>query len=504
MYFSSIKLRLDPKRSKKIKIMQKINLMLIGCGLHAENMYIPLVKESTSATLVSVVDLEDKKADIISFLDKQEVKPASLFFLKKASLLGNFELSENNKDELNKIVQDFQINAVIISTEPLSHKTYMEWALQNNLHILIDKPITVQEEASTNETQAIKILEDFESLVNLYEKKLIEKPGLVVSCVAQRRYHPAMQFMKDNMMDVYNKTNCPVSSMSLLHADGQFRLPKEINNERYHGYIEGYGKCSHSGYHFFDIFNWFTKDTLKEKHIDKAKIYADFYRPADFNNLIRTQDYQKVFGDNYSDYTKSQKEVETFPTGELDANISVTLMSGKLKVTMANIFLIHNSFSNRSWLEANKDLYKGNGRVKHESYIIEQGPFQSIHYHCYQGIPESDVSSEEQQVGPGTTLHSEVYIFRNHKLVGGKNFEKVNFGPETSEQIPWHNGHRFKARKDCFEEFLLGIEGKISSKNMLSNLISHREGTILMSGSYLSAAREYNNKDGIVYMPYYI
>ncbi|PIP61576.1 hypothetical protein COW99_03565 [Candidatus Roizmanbacteria bacterium CG22_combo_CG10-13_8_21_14_all_38_20] len=31
-----------------------------------------------------------------------------------------------------------------------------------------------------------------------------------------------------------------------------------------------------------------------------------------------------------------------------------------------------------------KDLYKGNGRLRHESHFIEQGPFQAISFDSYQ------------------------------------------------------------------------------------------------------------------------
>jgi len=41
-----------------------------------------------------------------------------------------------------------------------------------------------------------------------------------------------------------------------------------------------------------------------------------------------------------------------------------------------------------------EDLYKSNGRVKHEYHNIQQGPFQNIQVHSYQKEDKQEESNE--------------------------------------------------------------------------------------------------------------
>ena len=114
--------------------------------------------------------------------------------------------------------------------------------------------------------------------------------------------------------------------------------------------------------------------------------------------------------------------------------------------------LLHGGFSRRSWSEPRKDLYKGNGRVRHEYYSIHQGPFQSIKYESYQSdqIDNEDLK-ESGQVGG--ELHSDVLIFRNSKMIGVDlpPMEKIQFGIANKCSLQGYSrGHQEDARKDKF------------------------------------------------------
>ncbi|MCA9107816.1 MAG: hypothetical protein KDA83_20565, partial [Planctomycetales bacterium] len=61
--------------------------------------------------------------------------------------------------------------------------------------------------------------------------------------------------------------------------------------------------------------------------------------------------------------------------GEVDVNALITLLADDTVVGHASLNLLHNSFSRRGWLLPAADLYKGNGRVKHEHFRIQVGPF---------------------------------------------------------------------------------------------------------------------------------
>jgi hypothetical protein len=58
--------------------------------------------------------------------------------------------------------------------------------------------------------------------------------------------------------ETQQKASCPVTNI-ITHCDGMWCLSIEIIHQRYHSYSSGYGKVSHSGYHFLDAVYQFIK-----------------------------------------------------------------------------------------------------------------------------------------------------------------------------------------------------------------------------------------------------
>jgi hypothetical protein len=224
--------------------------------------------------------------------------------------------------------------------------------------------------------------------------------------------------MKEKITEVFVKTNCPITSVQTSHSDGQWRTPDEILDESYHGYNLGYGKCSHSGYHSIDIINWLISSTESPlKKITDVDVFTSFLRPKDFVHQINYSDYEKLFPGflktskySYDDFVNKTKKF-----GEIDAFSNFTFKSfGKIQ-TLASMNLIHNGFSQRGWLSSSeRDLYKGNGRIRQEQYFIEQGPFQSISLIAYQS--NQICEKEEDLFSMGGEFHLELHVFRNSNL----------------------------------------------------------------------------------------
>ncbi|CAM5730741.1 hypothetical protein SMICM304S_00746 [Streptomyces microflavus] len=81
-------------------------------------------------------------------------------------------------------------------------------------------------------------------------------------------------------------------------------------------------------------------------------------------------------------------------------------------MTLGSINLVHNGFSQRGhFTPARANLYKGNGRVRHESHTIQQGPFQAIHFHSLQTLGGD--THDGDAYGIGSQGHVEVHVFRN-------------------------------------------------------------------------------------------
>ena len=489
--------------------MKKINLVLIGCGRHSKRIYLPLIKKyqkNFRINLKAVIDIDDKKNLVEEYLNDFKFDCKKLF-LKDYKLKNDYTLKKSQIYEINSFIKNMDIDSVIISTDPNSHKAYSLWALDNELNILIDKPICARNNASFDIKEAKKILSDFEEIEELYYIKKKQKKELIFSCMAQRRYHPAMIRIKKEIKNGFFATNCPISSITMLHSDGQWRMPNEILYEKYHGFNEGIGKCSHSGYHFFDIISWFLDDDLgKNKKYDQITIFSNFVRPMDFLSQINYSDYNNLFGEEFRN-SHNKKTFDKISNdkrlGEIDAFINYCFLSKGKKLTSVNLSLVHNGFSTRNWFYPKKDLYKGNGRVRHESYIIEQGPFQSIHYHSYQSEQILSKKKKKKSIA-GDEFHSEVLIFRNSKFFkNSKSFERIDFGSISPNDLKGYSrGHQEEARGNCFVEFFEAIQGIIEPLEMISTIEKHKRGVSLMSGAYMSACKELEGKNPLIKLEY--
>ena len=254
--------------------METPNIMLIGCGPHAKRVYVPKLKEIESEfgiKLKAIVELKEKQEDILTFASKY-FENINYFFVDKFEKNFKQSLPEKVENRLNSIIAKENINSVIIATDPLNHMQYALWALKHNLHILMDKPISTYDNISNNVEQAEQLKKDYELLVESYSGD----KAFIVN--AQRRFLPQFQIVQDLVNEISSKYGMPITSMQSTHSDGQWRLPYEVLKFKYHPLL-GWGKVSHSGYHFIDMASKIVKDSFKEanKNFDEISL-EDHYK----------------------------------------------------------------------------------------------------------------------------------------------------------------------------------------------------------------------------------
>lgn len=198
------------------------------------------------------------------------------------------------ESRLDDIVMNEKINSVIIATDPLNHMQYALWALKHKLHILMDKPISTYENISNDEEQAEQLKRDYELLVKSYSRN----QAFIVN--TQRRFLPQFQIVQDLVNEIANRYGMPITSMQSTHSDGQWRLPDEVLKLKYHPLL-GWGKVSHSGYHFIDMATKMVKDSFKEanKRFDEISVFTKFIRPSGVLLQQNQKDLQKIFGEVY-------------------------------------------------------------------------------------------------------------------------------------------------------------------------------------------------------------
>ncbi|MFJ3673403.1 Gfo/Idh/MocA family oxidoreductase [Streptomyces sp. NPDC090106] len=472
------------------------NVLVIGVGPHARRSHLPALAAGQRDGLVGTVRGVDVlgAASVRTALDSDDgprevpVTPIEPF------PAGEHPLPQAVRQTLDGLVARCGIDAVVVATEPAFHMVYARWALDRGLSILLDKPLGVRAHASTDPVQAGAILTDVDDLIAHYDRARRHHPDVLVSVQSQRRYHPAFWRLRDLITEIAEATGCPVTSVQSFHSDGQWRLPDELLDLDYHGYSRGYGKCAHSGYHFFDIIPWLlAAGDASNKTADAVRVHAEVTRPDDLLAQLTVTDYEQLF-DGFAarnQYTETELCAGLHGFGEVDAGISMAFTRGGRTLTLATLNLIHNGFSQRGNLAPAAALYTGNGRVRQETHIIQQGPFQALHLRSLQTLVD-DVAGDRYTAGGDR--HIEVHVLRNNRF-------RPDWKPYTrlghDELTTTADGHlamptQQSSRRRSMHEFLLYLNGRRARHQMRSDLTTHRTAAALMAGTYLSMAHRFS------------
>lgn len=486
--------------------MKQIPVLLIGLGAHAKRIYYKIAQRDGPVygfMISHVVDVTAKKNDIESFLKKQnDTKTRVLYISDDETMDGRLEPELIR--QLHTIVCENEIRGVIIATDPSVHVAYARWALSEGLSILMDKPVSVHNHVSTNPSIPNMLRSDYRALLDEYERGKKKCPRMLFSLMAQRRFHPAFRQMKTLVEEVHKRTNCPITSIHSFHGDGQWRLPDELTDIPYHGYTQGYGKCSHSGYHFFDTMAWLLEaGEGKKKTLDSVEVSVNAVRPSDYLEQITPADYKRIFRSrDFSGTVSKSFKTKIKPYGEIDAFCSFAFKHKGATMTLGSVNLAHNSFSQRGWHSTvGRDLYKGNGRLRHEVHIIQQGPFQAIEFMSLQS-EEVRPTHTDNLYKPGGEYHLDIHVFRNHALFPDwKSYENMSIADITKRELENHSrGHQEDARRNAVLEFVSFLHGK--KLKPISDFSDHRRSVTLLTGVYQSMANRFAGKNPIVTLPF--
>jgi hypothetical protein len=481
---------------------KKLNILVIGMGNHARRIYLPTLNKFRERFGINIfgVDLSSTKESFEGYKIEKGLEIEELF-------LEPFDVGEDLPTDvskkLNELVTKNNISAVIISTDPTTHKIYAKWALKNGLHILMDKPISTREGVVISSSQAGKIEEDYIELLNGYNKLQKEKDTFFL-INTQRRFEAGFIKVFSLIREVSDRFKVPVTSIQAMHSDGVWIFPDETVEQKCHPYKDGYGKCSHSGFHLFDIvWQLYKAGQVKGKSADSAEVFTSFITPDGSLTQINQEDYARYFGDDYLKRPRRSNEelMKIFKDyGENDAFSIVKLIKKGVNVCNISINLLHNSFSRRSWVEPAKDLYKGNGRIKHQSFYIQQGPFQCVQIHNYQSNNNQEVSNDSDY-DLGGNNHFDIYVFRNEKMFGGnqKPLEVISLRDlAASENADNSKLYHETAKDKVILEFIASINGEMKKEDSTSSITTYRVPVQIMRSIYQSHIKYKNKQNPLV------
>jgi hypothetical protein len=454
-------------------------IVLVGLGPHARRIYYPLIEKYAAQYdlhIPLIIDLIDQAAVLQEYLAGRTLHPDRLLLLDREAR----NRPTLDPAALEALARIPHIDVMIIATEAKAHKPYAIWALDRNIDILMDKPISAPLGAANDSTVAAQIMDDYELLANHLARS---RSNFIVQC--QRRSHAGYRFIHDYLRDFISTYCLPISYMDIYHADGAWNMPDELFQKENHPYKYGYGKLMHSGYHFIDLFCWLIAVNAIVPAREQMELFVRQFNAHDFLQQMTPQHYRKLFGEvGFESYFDESHQTAARAFGELDTYILAQIKADGAVRTTASINLQQNSFSRRAWSQPARDVYKGNGRVRHERVTLQVATLLCIQVHSYQAYEIGKMDVETQ--GAGNQDHFDVYIYRNRGVIGGKAIEKISFGEQLrreSSAEPGFLGHNEKAREVHFLNLLNREPGE-------SHFLSHRKTNLLLSQIYAAMANE--------------
>lgn len=114
----------------------KVRIGIIGCGVHAQLVHLPIFKKNKNCEIVALCDTDTRKLDYLT----------NRYNIKKHYL------------DYDKLLQDEEIDAVVIATPNYLHSPMAIGALEYEKDVLVETPMAIS-------------VEDAEAMVKLAEKK---------------------------------------------------------------------------------------------------------------------------------------------------------------------------------------------------------------------------------------------------------------------------------------------------------------------------------------------
>ena len=466
-------------------IHRPLRVLIAGIGPHSERTHLPWLRHTQLAIPVAFVELPRCAA--------QAVRNASQFDNEIEIVLiepwTGSVMPSSVRAKLDGLVRRLNIDCVIIATEPTAHAAYLTWAIDANLHAFVDKPIIMLPGSSNSLLAARRIESELRGII----VEAARHPRQLIAVGTERRYHPAFNLVNELLVEAAGRFETAVTAVQSSHADGQFRLPNELETISYHGYRDGYGKIGHSGYHEISLQADLIEATAAAAGVDFDEFtsYASAVRPAGFLKQIPRTTYERRFSIKAwnaacpEDHGTLARRMQPF--GEVDVFATNTFVSDGDAVLLSQIGLLHTSMSRRSWLQPSKDLYKGNGRVKHEHHNFVLGPFMAVQVHSYQSRDKHDVNDENEFLIGGNN-HIEVHVYRNSDWWDKRVPElEIYSANQLSSRagMPVEQMFSSFAKEQMLDDFFLCASGRRPLAHHRSRIGSH-----LLGGTMLSTVFE--------------
>ena len=390
----------------------KRNLIIIGLGPHAqacqyyflETMY----RKGMPIRVRLLVELQDRAEDVENFLQNKSLQPDQLFGLP---------VEDRNSPTIHPKLLEFvekikhTVDGVLVCTEPKAHKKYILWALQNNIDVLSDKPLTAP---LINEQGFEQVWQDYQDI-----ETALSKSKARLCLLTNKRVHKAYQEVYNQVRDFVTQYQMPITQIEMSEGGGVWAFPTEFESRENHPYKYGYGVLLHTGFHYVDlVLHYQSINHLIGLQEDKINVHAFGSTPYDAVHQISQKVYEKMFPkENFSSVFASLPLEKYKQYGIVDLLSTLQFEKDGAVITQATLNMLQNTLSSRCKSQTPQNPYLQLGRLTQNYISVSCGPLFNVKLSFFQ----------PDKVPDGTYDTYIVETLRNTALVGGKSYERKEF-----------------------------------------------------------------------------
>jgi hypothetical protein len=339
--------------------MKGISLAIIGLGPFARNVHLPLCLE-LGVTPKLVVDLEGFNQEVFP----EELKGVDFIQLPTSCRLG-FKQSEPAIIELIKKLQGLSIDHVILSSEPLSHLSYLELFHQMKLSVMCDKPLLVEKDIDFSLEAVGNLRRNHNKILDLYSQE--KSPQLNLNL--DLRHSMAHQSFIATSREHAEKYDALPESLSIFYAGGNWCMPQEFIEREGHPFKYGYGTLFHTAFHYVDFVSQYLQSLMASTadEVDHFDVVCLSESPKD---VLDRMGARAGLDDSSAQYSK----IDFKGIGSANVQYIIRVKTKRGRTTKINLEFLNCGLSSRIDSAPPQDNYRGSGRNKTEGMRLMISP----------------------------------------------------------------------------------------------------------------------------------
>lgn len=421
-----------------------------GAGKWFSDTYAPLLAAAQGWQLCGVVDLHDRLAGMqMPEVQGWPVRPGDA------------------PETAREFIESVKPALVVVSTGPETHAQYCTMALQAGADVICDKPpIALAHQFSTVGAGQQLVLQ-YEQLLRTQRSSVrrgSQRPPHVFVPLRRRRHRP-FGWILQWLEQVHEVTGVLPTSIDIAFNDGSFRCAEEYDRPGAHGYRDGLGVLTHTGYHFIDFAAaCLALGTASGQSVRCTRLPAPTAQSPDGK---AEQAFFQMLGRDLGTESSPVHDCDA----EVDARMHMDVQMSNGQTSRCNFALMHHGCTRRELASYAAHATHDEGRVDDLNLMIQQGAHQSIQLLICDNAG-------------GAVPHGHCVVLRRvHPLLA----RRLQIDAVSMQTIALHPGDAAAAYAGCLSDFLAAcaVDGP-HARDLDSFTLARQRLTATMYASYFS------------------